>query len=155
MAIRDYADWDLEELLDVWYRASLGAHAFLPEEFFAAERRAIVEQWLPMAETLVYESDGVVVGFLALIGNEVGAIFVDPDHQGRGVGRALMDHARSTRPFLELSVFEANHLGRRFYEKYGFEHVATQTNAATGETELRLRLAPSDTRATSFGNLWP
>ena len=144
MAIRPYAASDLEELLDVWYRASRVAHAFLPEDFFDTERRAIAEQWLPIAETVVYEVDGGVAGFLSLIGNEVGAIFVDPDQQGRGLGRALMDHARASRPQLELSVFEANHLGRRFYEHYGFEYVGSGIHEATGQTELRLRLPPSD-----------
>ena len=140
--IRPYVDADLTALLDVWYRSSVVAHSFLPEEFFETERREIAETWMPMAETVVYELDGRVVGFLALIGNEVGAIFVDPEHQGRGVGRALMDWARDSRPFLELSVFEANQSGRGFYESYGFEYVGSAVNEATGHPELRLRLGP-------------
>jgi putative acetyltransferase len=51
-----------------------------------------------MADTTVYEAEGRVVGFLALIGNEVGAIFLDPDRPGPGIGRALMDNARDRRP---------------------------------------------------------
>ena len=93
-----------------------------------------------MAETTVYDVDGHAVGFIALIGNEVGAIFVDPDHQSMGVGRALMNHARESRPFLELNVFEANAIGRRFYDTYGFEFVDRHIHEASGETELRLRL---------------
>ena len=92
--IRPYADSDLEQLLDVWYRASLVAHPFLSEEFLANERNTIAEQWIPLADTTVHELDGRVAGFLSLIGDEVGAIFVDPEHQRRGIGRALMDTAR-------------------------------------------------------------
>ena len=66
--IRPYSDHDLDELLDVWYRASVIAHSFLTPEFLQRERRQIAEQWLPMAETSVYEFDGRVVGFLSLIG---------------------------------------------------------------------------------------
>lgn len=138
--IRPYTAEDLDQLLDVWYLASLIAHSFLSEEDLATERREVSNHWLPMAETGVYELDGVVVGFVALIGSEVGAIFVDPEHQGRGIGRALMDHARAARPFLELDVFEANHIGRRFYDAYGFEVVGRHTHEATGQTQLRLRL---------------
>jgi len=138
--IRPCTSGDIEELLDVWYRASLIAHRFLTEEFFEDERTEIVERWLPSAETNVYEADGRVVGFIALIGNEVGAIFVDPDHQGRGIGRVLMDHARRSRPFLELDVFEANGIGRRFYDAYGFQVVDRHVNDRTGHFELRLRL---------------
>lgn len=141
MVIRPYRDDDLGAVLYVWYRASLIAHSFLSEEFFSAERREIGERWLPMAETTVCEIDGSVVGFLSLVGNEVGAIFVDPDYQGRGIGRILMDGARDSRPFLELSVFEANSAGRGFYEAYGFESAGRQVNQDTGFPELRLRLS--------------
>jgi putative acetyltransferase len=138
--IRPYTPADLGDLLDVWYRASLTAHAFLTEAFLATERRQIAEHWLAMAETMVCESDGRVVGFLSLIGNEVGGIFVDSDHQGRGIGRALMDRARDSRPYLELDVFEANAIGRRFYDAYGFEFVGRHIHQASGQPQLRLRL---------------
>ena len=138
--IRAFGEEDLEELLDVWYRASLIAHSFLSQEFLTAERREIADVWLPMAETMVYETDGRVVGFLALIGNEVGAVFVDPDYQGRGIGRSLMDRARESRPFLELDVFEANAAGRGFYDAYGFELADRHIHEASGQPELRLRL---------------
>lgn len=139
--IRPYVDRDLNELLDVWYRASLLAHPFLSQGFLETERREIADHWLPIAETIIYEIDGDVVGFLALIGNEVGAVFVDPDHQRKGIGRALMDTARDSRPYLELSVFEENTGGRSFYAAYGFELVDRQVDDLTGHPELRLRLA--------------
>lgn len=138
--IRTFSKGDTEELIEMWYRASLIAHPFLDEAFLAAERREITDYWLPMAETTVYEIDGRVVGFLSLIDNEVGGIFVDPDHQRRGIGRALMDHARESRPFLELDVFEANTVARRFYDNYGFRQVDRHIHEKTGHPELRLRL---------------
>jgi putative acetyltransferase len=125
----------------------LVAHSFLPDEFFPTERRAIAEQWLPLAETVVHETDGRVTGFLALIGNEVGAVFVDPAYQGRGVGRSLMNWARDSRAWLELSVFEANSSGRGFYERCGFEYVGRRVNEATGRPELRLRLGAAEDSA--------
>ncbi|MDH3681675.1 MAG: GNAT family N-acetyltransferase [Acidimicrobiia bacterium] len=138
--IRPYTTDDLDRALDVWYRASLIAHPFLTEEFLAAEREEIADRWMPIAETFVFELDGRVVGFVSLIGNEVGAIFVDPDLHGSGIGRALMDQARASRPFLELDVFEANEIGRRFYDAYGFRLTGRHVHEPTGQTELRLRL---------------
>lgn len=138
--LRPYRQDDLEALLDVWYRASLIAHWFLSEEFLEAERRQIAEDWLPVSETTVAETDGRVVGFVSLVGNEVGGIFVDPDHQGRGVGRALMDHARLARPHLELAVFEDNLIGGRFYDAYGFTQADRRIHAESGRYELRLHL---------------
>jgi len=56
--IRPFASDDVEELLDVWHRASLVAHWFSSDRFFEEERAEIVSHWLPIAETSVYESEG-------------------------------------------------------------------------------------------------
>lgn len=138
--IRQYEDKDLNTLLDVWYSASQVAHPFLNEDFLAQERRAIAEVYLPNAETWVFELEGVVAGFISLIGNEVGGIFVDANHHSRGIGRALMDHARSIRGGLELDVFKDNRVGRRFYEKYGFIQVGEYRHEETGFMQLKLKL---------------
>lgn len=69
--IRPYEDTDLSDLLEAWYSASRLAHSFLDEAFFERERNNIREAYLPKAETWVFEQEGVVVGFVALIENEV------------------------------------------------------------------------------------
>jgi putative acetyltransferase len=141
--IRPYIGGDSEESIDAWYRASLVAHSFLSAEFFVAERELLRTEWLPMAETYVFEQDGRVVGFIALVGDEVGGIFVQPDHQREGIGAALMDHAATLRETLELEVFEENSIGRRFYDGYGFEFVSVSDEPTTGRVQRRLRLATS------------
>lgn len=138
--IRAYRDSDLDELLEAWYRASLVAHPFLSADFLEQERENISAIYLPAAETYVYEKDGRVVGFIALVGDEVGGIFVDPALHGQGVGRALMDHARGLRTRLELDVFKDNAIGRRFYDRYGFRLVEEHQHEGTGQWLLRLVL---------------
>lgn len=138
--IRAYTEDDTDEVIDVWYRSSLIAHPFLSDTFLEVEQEQLVEHWLPTTETIVYVNDRRVVGFISLMGSEVGGFFVDPDYQGRGIGRTLMGHVRETRPFLELDVFEANSIGRRFYDAYGFEVVERHIHEETGQPQLRLRL---------------
>lgn len=138
--IRSLEEADVDQVVDLWYRASIVAHAFLPDDFFEREREEIVERWLAIADTVVYENAGRIAGFLSLVGDEVGAIFVAPEMQRRGIGRALMDHARARRAHLELAVFERNPTGRAFYERYGFEVAERRIDETTGEPELRLRL---------------
>jgi len=87
MTIRLYQAADQTALLAVWYRAAAIAHHFLPAEHFEQERAEIAAQYLPMAETWVYEHQGEVVGFISLLGQTVGGFFVDPEMQGQGVGR--------------------------------------------------------------------
>lgn len=137
--IREYAPDDLADILSVWERASALAHPFLTKAFVDQERINIPELYLPNAETWVAEEAGRVIGFIALIGNEIGAIFVDPQFHGTGAGRALMDKARALRGDLEVEVFKANAMGRKFYDRYGFELLAESIHEATGNALLRLK----------------
>ena len=138
--IRTYTDDDLGEVLDAWYLASLEAHSFLSEDFFKAERELLSDRWLPSSDTWVFEIGGHVVGFVSMVGNEVGGIFVAPNRQNRGVGRALLDHVAATRLYLEVEVFNANTIGRRFYGAYGFRVVGEGLDDTTGLPILRLRI---------------
>ena len=138
--IRKYKGKDLEALLDVWEQASRLAHPFLDDAFFAAERKAIPDVYMPVAETWVSEREGQVIGFIAMLGNEVGGLFVMPAVHGGGTGRALMDHVSKSREFVELDVFKENRVGRKFYDRYGFKRVREHTHDQTGHVLLRMEL---------------
>ena len=139
MLIRKYRDSDLDALLSSWEKASRLAHPFLTDEYFQQERKNIPEIHLPNAETWVVETSNEVVGFIALIGNEVGAIFVHPGMQGKGAGKALMDKAQELHENLEVEVFSKNSIGRRFYSKYGFVLIEEKYHENTGHKMLRLK----------------
>ena len=139
MQIRKYEKRDVTAILKTWESATRLAHPFLEEDFLAQERRNIPELYLPNAETWVTEVEGEVVGFIALIGNEIGGLFVQPSHHGRGIGRALVDKAQSENETLEVEVFSKNSLGRRFYTRYGFVKVEEKLHQPTGQNVLRLK----------------
>ena len=138
--IRKYAPNDLAELLQVWHDASQIAHPFWTRDLFEQERRNITQEFLPIAETWVFERQGQVVGFVSLLGDEVGGLFVAPTCHRQGIARALMDHARASRDHLELDVFEANEIGRAFYDAYGFGLIGKRLDEETGLRLLRLQL---------------
>ena len=137
--IRPYEARDLLALLAAWENASRLAHAFLDEGFFIEERRLIPELYLPQADTWVAEVDGRVIGFISLLGHEVGGLFVQPAYHRTGAGRALMDKARALHGDLEVEVFEANEIGRRFYHAYGFQPLSRSIDPETGQPVLRLK----------------
>ncbi len=138
--IRKYKKEDLEELLDAWYSASKIAHDFLDEDFFSAEREQIASVYLPVSETWVFEREGKVVGFISLLGNEVGGLFVAAEYQRQGIGRKLLDFVRPETGQLVLDVFEENQIGRRFYEKYGFVKVGETFDEEIGRNQIRMAL---------------
>ncbi len=71
---------------------------------------------------LVAEADGVVVGFVSWLEDELKALFVHPDWQGRGIGHQLIEEclkrAASIGPPIGrvISVLGAE----SFYSRFGF-----------------------------------
>lgn len=128
-------------MLSSWEVATRLAHEFMTDEFIAQERKNVAEIYIPNTDTWVAEIDGKVKGFIALMGSEVGAIFLQPDCHGKGVGKALMDKAQELHGDLEVEVFRENVIGRNFYSRYGFEQVEEKQHEPTGQQVLRLKLA--------------
>lgn len=137
--IRLYKITDLEAVLSAWENASKVGHPFLSEAFLVQERADLRELYLPNTETWVFEQDGQVIGFISLMGNEIGGLFVQPAFHGTGVGRQLMEKAKTLHPVLELEVFEANLAARQFYAKCGFVVIGEGVHQSTGQAFLRLR----------------
>ncbi|MGI9273540.1 MAG: GNAT family N-acetyltransferase [Endozoicomonas sp.] len=136
--IRQFQDRDLTDLMASWEAASRVAHSFMSEAFFDHERHNIPNVYIPNTDTWVAVVDDKVLGFIALIGNEVGGIFLDPGQHGKGLGKALMDKAQELHGDLVVDVLKENAIGRRFYERYGFRFVEEKTLALTGDPILRL-----------------
>ena len=138
-SIRQYSEADINGVLSSWENASKIAHPFLKEDFQAQVRKDIPELYLPNADTWVVEVDNQVAGFIALIGNEIGAIFLQPEHHGKKIGKLMMDKAKELHGDLEVEVFEKNSIGRKFYSQYGFELIEEKIHEPTGEITLRLK----------------
>jgi len=137
--IRMYRDADVDAVLLAWETASVVGHPFLSEAFLKADRKAITRVYLPNTRTWVAEKDDVVVGFISMLDDEIGAIFVQPRYHGTGAGRALMQVAKLQHDPLFVEVFERNHVGRRFYQTCGFVQVSAYEHDPTGQRMLRLR----------------
>lgn len=89
----------------------------------------------------IAECDGAAAGYLAATGGFVDQLFVMPEAQGRGTGRALLAEwlALGRRP-ATLEVFERNARARTFYEGFGFRPAGRFFNGDDGAWELVYRL---------------
>jgi 8-oxo-dGTP pyrophosphatase MutT (NUDIX family) len=111
---------DLERCMVLWRAASEAGHPFLDAATLDADAIVVRDTYMPAAEVMVAERDGVVVGFIALLGDMVGGLFVDPAAHRAGAGRALIGDALRRRGQLEVEVYEANAGARAFYGACGF-----------------------------------
>ncbi|MFQ6755637.1 GNAT family N-acetyltransferase [Cereibacter sphaeroides] len=125
IAIRPYdAATDLKQLSDIWFDASMKAHPFIGEARLLEQRQLIEEDYLPRAQTWVACHEREALGFISLLGNFIGGLFVAPDRQGMGIGRKLVSHALDRQGDLSLEVYIANEQAVRFYTSLGFREVS-------------------------------
>ena len=114
--IRKYENKDIEAVVSSWRVASELAHPFLTKAFLDQEADNVRNVYMAFAETWVVEIDKSVIGFIAMVENEIGGLFLDPKYHGQGFGRALVDKAVEERGPLKVEVFKANVIGRHFYD---------------------------------------
>lgn len=74
--------------------------------------------------TVAVQNDDVVA-FLAKDNTEVNSLYVANAARGQGVGKGLLDEAKSTSDLLELWTFQTNEGARRFYLREGFLEIRT------------------------------
>jgi GNAT superfamily N-acetyltransferase len=122
--IRRYRPDDFDPVTDLWRRARVRAYG----EFQARKGHAVEVDRDYFRDVVqvrnhlwIAEVDEAPAAFMAIAGDFVDQLFVAPEHQRRGVGAALLAHARELSPSgLRLFTFQFNANARAFYEKHGF-----------------------------------
>lgn len=109
-AIRSLESQDVDEVARIWNLSiASGESSFGPEPLKSAEVHRLLLDVPPRFEAYVYEAEGTIVGWCALMrfyrrrGLDASAEFttcVLPAHRRRGVGRALARHALTGAPKL-------------------------------------------------------
>lgn len=89
----------------------------------------------------VYELDSVIVGFsiVDLLGNNIWALFIDPQFEKKGIGKKLHDtminwYFEQTKTAVWLGT-EANSRAEQFYRKSGWEDIGLH-----GKNEIKFEM---------------
>lgn len=148
-AVVDDADAIERVRTDTWrdtYRGLMPDSVLAGLGYDATRRRAQMSALPAHAFVLVAEDDGAVIGFCIggrsrtpddPFSGEVYAIYVLPEHHGRGAGRALLEAAVTelqVRGFLSMIIWvlRENVPSRRFYERMGGVHVRDEERELDG-----------------------
>ncbi len=69
-----------------------------------------------MSETYVAISNNDIVGFISLMDEYLGAIFIKTSTQRKGIGTLLIDYVKRIHNSLQLKVYIKNENTIKFYE---------------------------------------
>ena len=137
--IRKFENLDLDAVMQIWLQANLDAHAFIPASFWEAHFE-IVRDMLPQAELYVHENEAPrqIDGFIGLTENHIEGIFGAESARSKGVGKSLLEYAKSCKPYLTLSVYQKNERALAFYRREQFTVQSEGIDEDTNEAEIQM-----------------
>jgi ribosomal protein S18 acetylase RimI-like enzyme len=122
--IRDYRPDDFDAVTILW---RVAREKSLPEfqnakgHFFFEDQNYFCDHILKENKLFVVESNQRSIAFMAMKDEFIDQLYVHPDHQHLGIGKALLDYARQLSPeHVWLYTLQINLNARAFYEKNGF-----------------------------------
>ena len=136
--LRPFMEEDTEALVRLWTESARTSHGFLPQSVWDTLEDDIRTLYLPMSDEVLLHIDdatGEADGFLAFAGDFLGALFVAPAAQGRGLGARMFRIARRMHPNLTLTVYKDNARAVAFYGKQGLAILGERAESETGCVE--------------------
>lgn len=136
MEIRKLRTEEIDEVMRIWLESTVKAHDFIEKEYWEKNYNVVKEFYIPMAETFVYYEDRKIKGFTSIIDKEfIGALFVDVQNQGLGIGGKLLDYVKAKYKNVNLAVYKMNEKAVEFYKNNGFKIIKEQENEDSGFVE--------------------
>ena len=108
--IRSYNSQDADRVIRIWLEASILAHHFIPAMYWIGKQDDMRNIYLPASNTYVFEDENIrlIQGFISMTGNYLAALFVIPESQGTGIGKALLEHVKERHTEITLNVYAKN-----------------------------------------------
>ena len=133
------------ELARLWEASVRTTHEFLPDDYIALLKNLLETQYLDSVTLFCTRDSHLnITGFGGTTPGKLEMLFIAPEYQGMGLGKKLLDHAKTHFQVSELDVNEQNPHALRFYGKHGFEVVGRSEVDGLGRPYpiLRMRLKP-------------
>lgn len=135
MKIRKLERMDINQVVELWYKASVQAHSFISSEYWLKNKEAMATQYLPASESYIVVDKDKIVGFVSMMDNYLAAIFVQIDRQGHGIGKKLVNYVKEQNKTIQLKVYKRNSSSVQFYTKQGFKILSQNIEKSTNEME--------------------
>lgn len=119
--IRPFNTTDQQRVLDIWLAASRVGHLFLGEDDLQGQYTLVRDEYLTKSRIAVATRQGELLGFIGLLDDFIGGLFVDPAAHGTGVGGTLVAYAKTVYEQLSVEVYAQNDTALAFYAAQGFQ----------------------------------
>lgn len=138
--IRKFKKSDIDDVVNIWLQASINAHDFVDPKFWESKVDDMRQIYIPNSDTYVFcDQNEIIRGFFSLAGEMLAAIFVSPKFQGKGIGKQLIDKAKSLQANLNLTVYKENSKSVQFYKNCGFRIIEEKIDDHTGHVEIVMK----------------
>lgn len=120
--IRKVEKTDYDRLINIWEASVKATHFFLTAQTIQSLKSLVLKEYFP-AVTLIcsYDDKGKITGFAGLLDNKLEMLFLLPEEQRKGIGKALLTYAIDFFNVNSLDVNEQNPEAVAFYLKQGFK----------------------------------
>ena len=135
--IRKLRERDLSAVMKIWLDTNIKSHNFVSKEYWTSNYE-MVKEILPKSEIYVYEEDdtNLIDGFIGLLDSYLAGLFVKNTAQSKGIGKQLLDYAKSIKSEMTLSVYQKNIRAVHFYQREQFQIQSENIDDNTNEKEF-------------------
>lgn len=135
--IRKLRESDLSAVMKIWLDTNIKSHNFVSKEYWTSNYE-MVKEILPKSEIYVYEEDdtNLIDGFIGLLDSYLAGLFVKDTAQSKGIGKQLLDYAKSIKSEMTLSVYQKNIRAVHFYQREQFQIQSENIDYNTNEKEF-------------------
>lgn len=110
---------------ELWEASVRATHHFLNEQDVAFFKSLLLNEYFKLVELFcIRDTSGSILGFMGIESDKLEMLFVYPQAMGKGIGKALLEHAVQTLKVNKVDVNEDNQQAVGFYEKMGFRTIS-------------------------------
>lgn len=135
--IRKLRESNLSAVMKIWLDTNIKSHNFVSKEYWTSNYE-MVKEILPKSEIYVYEEEdtNLIDGFIGLLDSYLAGLFVKDTAQSKGIGKQLLDYAKSIKSEMTLSVYQKNIRAVHFYQREQFQIQSENIDDNTNEKEF-------------------
>lgn len=135
MTIRRATQGDVEVIAVLFRRTREKCMSYLPRLHTPSEDIEYFGSHVLPNDAVWVAEHNKIVGFVAFTEGWLHHLYVDPEHQGGGIGSSLLAIATKDQSTVSLWVFQRNAPAIRFYVSHGFELIK-ETDGAENEERM-------------------